>query len=106
MPFDEAQARYIWTPVLTSLQKSSAIETRPSRRHTAVVSHIHDLVAPSVGVAQDYKIVADERGLSAARLRVIKADIASNLGDCELNVNAIAARHRVTPRYVQKLFAR
>jgi AraC-like DNA-binding protein len=43
--------------------------------------------------------------VSAARLRTIKADIASNLGDCELNVNGVAARHGVTPRYVQKLFA-
>jgi AraC-like DNA-binding protein len=41
----------------------------------------------------------------AARLRTIKADIAANLGDCELNVTVAAARHGVTPRYVQKLFA-
>ncbi|MBV8439636.1 MAG: helix-turn-helix transcriptional regulator, partial [Hyphomicrobiales bacterium] len=32
-------------------------------------------------------------------------DIAARLGDCELSVNGVAARHGVTPRYVQKLFA-
>jgi AraC-like DNA-binding protein len=71
-----------------------------------VVSHILDLVALSLGAARDYQRVAEEGGVSAARLRTIKADIAANLDDCELNVNSVAARHGVTPRYVQKLFAR
>jgi AraC-like DNA-binding protein len=71
----------------------------------AVVSHIHDLVALSLGAARDYQMVAEERSVSAARLRTIKADVAANLGDWELNVNGVAARHGVTPRYVQKLFA-
>jgi AraC-like DNA-binding protein len=71
----------------------------------AVVSHIHDLVALSLGAAPGYEGVAEERGVSAARLQAIKADIAAHLDDCELNVNSVAARHGVTPRYVQKLFA-
>jgi AraC-like DNA-binding protein len=32
------------------------------------------------------------------------ADIAANLGDCDLTVAAVARRQRVTPRYVHKLF--
>ena len=71
----------------------------------AVVSHIHDLVALSVGATRDFQQVAEERSVCAARLRTIEADIAANLGDCELNVAVVAARHGVTPRYVQKLFA-
>jgi AraC-like DNA-binding protein len=71
----------------------------------AVVSHIHDLVALSVGATRDFQQLAEERSVCAARLRTIKADIAANLGDCELNVTVAAARHGVTPRYVQKLFA-
>ena len=70
---------------------------------SAVVSHIHDLVALSLGAAGDYQRVAEEGGARAARLGTIKADIAAHLGDCELNVNGVAARHGVTPRYVQKL---
>ena len=73
--------------------------------YPAVVSHIHDLVALSLGAARDYQRVAEEGGARAARLGTIKADIAAHLGDCELNVNGVAARHGVTPRYVQKLFA-
>ena len=42
--------------------------------------------------------------MRAARLRAIKADIGANLHDCELGVTAVATRHRVTPRYVHKLF--
>jgi AraC-like DNA-binding protein len=72
---------------------------------SAVVSHIHDLVALSLGAARDYRRVAEEQSVGAARLQTIKADIVANLGDYELNVNGLAARHGVTPRYVQKLFA-
>ncbi len=71
----------------------------------AVVSHIHDLVALSLGAAREYEGIAEEGGVRAARLRTIKVDIAAHLDDCELNVNGVAARHGVTPRYVQKLFA-
>jgi AraC-like DNA-binding protein len=71
----------------------------------AVASHIHDLVALSVGATQGYRTAAEERGVRAARLQTIKADIAANLYDTGLSVNGVAARHAVTPRYVQKLFA-
>lgn len=70
-----------------------------------VASHIHDLVALSLGAARGYQSVAEEHSVSAARLRTMKADIVAHLGDCELNANGVAARHGVTPRYVQKLFA-
>jgi AraC-like DNA-binding protein len=40
----------------------------------------------------------------AARLRAIKQDIVSNLGRRNLSVGALAARHRVSTRYIQKLF--
>ena len=70
-----------------------------------VASHIHDLVALSLGAARGYQSVAEEHSVSAARLRTMKADIVAHLGDYELNVNGVAARHGVTPRYVQKLFA-
>jgi hypothetical protein len=72
----------------------------------AVASHIYDLVALSLGAARDYQSIAEKGGVRAARLRTIKADIAARLGDCELNVNGVAARDGVTPRYVEKLFAR
>jgi AraC-like DNA-binding protein len=48
--------------------------------------------------------VAPPRGLRAARLRAMKADIASHLGEQGLTVTAVAARQGVSLRYVQVLF--
>src|SRR5262249_52932149 len=45
-------------------------------------------------------------GVRSARLRAVKADIAAHLDRGDLTVGALAARHRVTPRYVQALFHR
>ena len=69
-----------------------------------VVAHIHDLIALSIGATRDAAAAAQGRGLRAARLQAIKTDIGANLGDCDLKLTAVAARHRVTPRYIHKLF--
>ena len=69
-----------------------------------VVTHIHDLIAAIAGATRDGWAIAQGRGIRAARLRAIMADINVNLGDCDLTVAAIARRQRVTPRYVHKLF--
>src|SRR5262245_6258349 len=70
----------------------------------AVVTHLHDLVALSAGATRDGAAVARARGVRAARLQAIKADIIANLLDETLAVATVAARHGVTPRYVHKLF--
>jgi AraC-like DNA-binding protein len=41
---------------------------------------------------------------TAARLRAIKTDIVENLARSNLSIGEIAARHGLTPRYVQMLF--
>jgi AraC-like DNA-binding protein len=69
-----------------------------------VATHIHDLIALSIGARRDTAVIAQHRGVRAARLRAMKNDITVNLGSCELTVTTLAARHRVSPRYVQKLF--
>ena len=43
-------------------------------------------------------------GVRAARLQAVKSDVVRNLGDCGLNVAAVAVRQGVTPRYIHKLF--
>jgi len=40
----------------------------------------------------------------AARMRAIKEDIAGNLEHGDVSLAAVAARHRTSPRYLQKLF--
>ncbi|RWP53381.1 AraC family transcriptional regulator [Mesorhizobium sp.] len=67
-------------------------------------THIQDLVALAIGATRDAAVIAEGRGLRAARLKAVKADIVSNLGYHDLTVGAVALRQGVTPRCVQKLF--
>jgi AraC-like DNA-binding protein len=77
------------------------LETAELRR--LAVHHIHDLVALTLGATRDAARIAAGRGLRAARLRAIKADIAQNLAG-GVNVGALSARHRLSERYIRKLF--
>jgi AraC-like DNA-binding protein len=70
----------------------------------AVSTHIHDLVALTIGGHPDAMAFAQGRGARAARLQAIKADVSRNAGDIDLTVVAVATRHGVTPRYIHKLF--
>ena len=68
------------------------------------VAHVHEIVSYIVGTARDGAEAERARGPAAARLRAIKADIVANVCSRELTIVSIAERHRVTPRYVRKLF--
>jgi AraC-like DNA-binding protein len=70
----------------------------------AVATHIHDLCALAIGATRDAAEIAAGRGVRAARLRAIKADIVRNLRNGDVSVAALAVRHRVTVRYIQRLF--
>jgi len=71
-----------------------------------MVTHIHDLMALAIGATREATEIANSRGARAARLRAIKEDIASLLDQPDLSVATIAARHRINPRWVQRLFER
>jgi AraC-like DNA-binding protein len=68
------------------------------------VTHIHDLIAATIAAMRGGRAIIKGRGIAAARLRAIIADITVNLGDCDLSIASVAQRQRVTPRYVHKLF--
>ena len=70
----------------------------------AVACHIQDLVAVTVGMTGDAAERARGRGVRAARLHAIKQDIVGSLGQANLSVTALAARHGCTPRFIQRLF--
>jgi AraC-like DNA-binding protein len=97
------QALRLLTSYLNVLGEDQTTLATPELRRL-VVSHVYDLVALTIGATQDAAALAQGRGVRAARLRAIKADVAENVGRCDLSVTPVAARHRVTPRYVQKLF--
>jgi len=75
----------------------------PELRRIAV-AHVHDLAALAIGASRDAAAAAEGRGVRAARLSAIKADIAENLGRQDLSVVAVAVRQGIRPRYIQRLF--
>lgn len=67
--------------------------------------HIRDLMAAMIGSGPGLGSPAPERGgVRAARLQAIKADIGACLCEPALSIEAVAARHGISPRYVRKLF--
>jgi AraC-like DNA-binding protein len=97
-PDSEALRLLIGYLELLDLQRLS----RPELRRVAV-THVHDLVALALGAAPDIAEMAFGRGLRAARLHAIKSDIRTALAQQGLTLTALAARHGVSPRYVQAL---
>src|ERR1700731_130245 len=68
------------------------------------VTHMHDLIAATIGATRDGRAIAGRRGIAAARLEAIMTDIRAHLGGGDLSVAEIARRHRISPRYIHKLF--
>lgn len=66
-------------------------------------SHLLDLAVLAIGATRDAEMIASGRGVRAARLRAIKADIARNFADRQLSIEAVALRNGITPRYVSML---
>jgi AraC-like DNA-binding protein len=64
---------------------------------------MHDLIAAIIGATRDGQAIAAGRGIAAARLQCMMADIITNLSDGDLSVAEVAKRNRVTPRYAHKL---
>jgi AraC-like DNA-binding protein len=69
-----------------------------------IAGHFYDLVALALGANGDAKAFAADRTVGAIRLAAIKADILANLDDGKLNAAMVASRHRISVRYLHKLF--
>lgn len=80
-------------------------EMTPELR-AATSAHLHDLISLALGPTRDAAETARARGVMAARMQAIKADILSNLTSHDLSLDRIAARQGVSTRYVRALFAR
>lgn len=89
---------------IEALLRSS--ESLSSDAAPIVAGHVHDLIALSLGASGDGRALVEDRSVPAARLRAIKSDILAHLEDSSLSLPAIAARHRVTSRYIHRLFER
>jgi len=76
----------------------------PPENAAETAAQLHDLAVLTLGGEPDAQALARRRGLRAARLRAIKADIAVNAMRGDLSLDRIAARHGITPAYVRALF--
>jgi AraC-like DNA-binding protein len=70
----------------------------------SVVDHVYDLIAVALGATQDAG--AEAGGVPVARMQALKDDIVRRLASRDLTIDALAGRHGVTARYVQRLFER
>ncbi len=98
----ETPALRLLTHYVGSVEEVAAVASPDVQRHA--VTHVHDLIALALGATRDAAEVAKLRGVRAARLRAIKAEIEENLHRNDLSVATVAARHRLPVRYVQRLF--
>jgi len=84
------------------LRNGPALGSPELRRLAAV--HVCDLAALVIGATRDAAAVAEARGARAARLRAIKVDVIANIGRGDLAIETVSRRHRLTVRYIQRLF--
>lgn len=63
--------------------------------------HIYDLIALAIGATAEGREIARRRGVRAARLEAIKADVVRGAAS---SLDQLAARQGISPRYVQMLF--
>lgn len=68
-------------------------------------THVQDLALMALGATREAAEVAAGRGVRAARLKAIKADIERLLTAPDLSAEGIAGRHGISPRYLRSLFA-
>jgi AraC-like DNA-binding protein len=88
---------------LDALHASTAM--RLSALQPLAVAHIYDLAALALGASREAEEVARGRGLRVARMQAIKTDIFGQLHG-EISLSDLAARHRLSTRYVRMLFER
>jgi AraC-like DNA-binding protein len=98
----DTEALRLLTSYVGVIGEDRALST-PELQHL-VVTHVHDLAALAIGASRDATQVAAGRGLRAARLRAIKADIVENLAAHDLSLGALARRHGISESYIRKLF--
>ena len=67
------------------------------------ITHLYDLAAMALGATREAEDITSGRGVRAARLQAIKNDLLSRI-DHDVALDALAARHRVSERYVRMLF--
>jgi AraC-like DNA-binding protein len=95
----EAPALKLLTAYVTSLD-DIAMSNAALRR--AAVAHVHELAALVIAGSDD-EVDGAGRGVRAARTQQILAEISANYADSSLSASRVAARLRLSPRYLHEL---
>jgi AraC-like DNA-binding protein len=101
IPRDTGRLRLLRKYLNVVADDDEALAAPASQR--LIVGHFYDLVALALGANGETKALAADRTVGAVRLAAIKADIVANLHDGDLSATTVAARNRVTVRYLHKL---
>ncbi|MCW5689679.1 MAG: AraC family transcriptional regulator [Pseudolabrys sp.] len=79
----------------------------PPKAESSLVEHVGasviDLIALALGASRDAATVGRQRGLRAARLRAVLAEIETGFANPGFSVAQVARKLRLSPRYVQDL---
>jgi AraC-like DNA-binding protein len=67
-------------------------------------THVQDLALMALGATREAAEVAAGRGIRAARIKALKADIERQLTASNLTAEGMADRHGISPRYLRSLF--
>lgn len=90
------------TYVMTILREEMELSRTQA---SCFATHIHDLVVLALGAERREEAErATRRGLRAARLAAIKADVQDNLAGSSVSLNWLAGRHNLSARAIRDLF--
>jgi len=95
----DSQALRLLARYLEILQDTSALAT-PQLQDLAA-THVYDLLALALGATAEAGEIANGRGLRAARLQAILAEIRAHFAEPGFSPGGVARRLGVSPRYVQ-----
>ena len=85
------------------LEQADLLAANPALQ-AAFTHHVCDLLALALGATRDVAELARTRGLPAAQLVAMQDDIRKSCHHAGLSVHALAARHGVSARHVQRMF--
>ena len=95
----DLKALRLLTRYLEILQDTAALATRQLQDLAA--THVYDLLALALGATSEAGEIANGRGLRAARLQTILAEIRAHFSEPGFSPGDVASKLDVSPRYVQ-----
>lgn len=78
--------------------------TLPAHVAAVAATHLHDLIVTALDAGRQPSELALGRGVRAAKLATVKAEIRARAACSDLSIDGVAKRCGISPQYVRKLF--